>query len=154
MRNHPPLRRCPLCRETYQPVPRSPFPLTGHRLALGYGRALGFIPLTDTNQSVCIAQVSSPEDAVQSCPVRDGRRVPPEDSAASASGRATPWPHGTWTNGMAGRITAMEFAPDGAMLAIAESGNGQRVTVLTTTNSDPVVSWRAHRDTTCTISNS
>ena len=134
----------------YQPVLALAFSPDGHRLAVGQAGLFSVYSLTDTNL-VRLAQVSAPEDAVQSLTWNpDGHRI-----ASGGFRRVRLWNSdtlaavGTWTNGLAGRITAMEFAPDGATLAVADRGNGQAgyIRFFATTNADPVVSWRAHRDT-------
>ncbi|MBL9176074.1 MAG: DUF1553 domain-containing protein [Verrucomicrobiales bacterium] len=138
--------------ETYHPVVALAMSPDGHHLAFGQGGSLSLYSLAETNL-VRIAQVAAHEDAIQSLAWSpDGRRL-----ASGGFRKVRLWDGhtldglGEWSQGLAGRITAMDYAPDGTTLAIADRGNGQagflRLLSTNQTLGSPVASWRAHRDT-------
>lgn len=139
--------------DTYQPVVAVALSPGARRLAVGRGGRLALYDLTQTNASL-LAEVLAHTDAVQSLAWSpDGQRL-----VSGGFRRVRFWNGHTleeereFTNGLSGRITALEFTPDGAALALADGGNGQAgyLRMLDAGNSStqsPAHSWRAHRDT-------
>jgi WD40 repeat protein len=135
---------------SYQPVLTLALSPDGKRLAIGRGGRLVLHDLAQTNFPI-IAQVEAHRDAVQSLSwSHDGRRL-----ASGGFRRVVVWDGGSLhqerevTNGLSGRVTALEFTPDDTTLALAdgESGRSGFVRLLNTTNGHLTASWRAHADT-------
>lgn len=138
---------------SYQPVMAVALSPDAQRLVLGRGGRLALYDLSQTNFTL-VAEDTAHRDAVESLAwSHDGQRL------ASGGFRSVRFWNGstlreeqTFTNGLSGRITAMEFTPDDSTLAIADGGNGQAGYVRMLDASGPVNqsathSWKAHADT-------
>ena len=148
-----PVKPAPL-PASYQPVVALALSPDGHRLALARGGQLALYAVGETRLDP-VAQVPAHTDAIQSLAwSRDGLRI-----ASGAFRRVRIWsgdalqPMMDLTHGLSGRVTALEFAPGDTALAVADGGTGAPGFVrLITHGSDavstqPLPSWRAHRDT-------
>jgi len=136
--------------ESYQPVMALALSPDGKRLAVGRGGSVVVHDASQTNFPV-LALLNAHRDAVQALAWSpDGRWL-----ASSAFRRLVLWDTESlqlereWTNGLAGRITGIEFAPDGKTLALADGVTGQSgyVRLIDTTENKFSASWRAHGDT-------
>lgn len=138
---------------SFQPVVALALSPDARRLAVGRGGRLALYDLTQTN-SPLLVEVPAHIDAIQSLAwSRDGQRL-----ASGGFRRVRLWrgdslqPERELTNGVSGRVTALEFAPDDRTLALADGGNGKagylRLVDLTETASGGSThSWKAHSDT-------
>lgn len=140
--------------DRYQPVVALALSPDARRLAVGRGGSLALYDLTQTNFTA-LAEVSAHADAIQSLAwSHDGQRL-----VSGGFRRVRIWSGDSLatereiTQGLSGRITALEFSPDDSMLALADGGNGRPgyVRLLDpAVASDPpasMKSWRAHADT-------
>src|SRR6266516_2984377 len=135
---------------SYQPVIALALSPDGKRLAVGRGGTVVVHDASQTNFPV-LAQLEAHRDAIQAMAWSpDGRWL-----ASGAFRRLVLWDIASfklereWTNGLAGRVTGIQFAPDGKALALAEGVTGQSgfLRLIDTTESKIGASWRAHGDT-------
>jgi mono/diheme cytochrome c family protein len=135
---------------SYQPVLTLALSADGGKLAVGRGGAV-FIHAASQTNLPGIAQIQAHQDAVQSLAwSRDGRWL-----ASGGFQRLVLWngesfqPERQWTNGLAGRLTAIRFLPDVGQLLIADSvgGQGGYLRLLNLKDGTLAASWRAHEDT-------
>src|SRR6266516_1532223 len=135
---------------SYQPVMALALSPDGKRLAVGRG---GSVVVHDTSQTnfPVHALLNAHRDAVQALAWSpDGRWL-----ASGAFRRLVLWDTESfqiereWTNGLAGRITGIEYAPDGKTLALADGVAGQNgyLRLIDTSEYKIGASWRAHGDT-------
>ena len=135
---------------SYGPVLAVALSPDGTRLAVGRGGTLILHDLSKPTFPI-LAQVTAQEDAIQSLAWSlEGRMI------ASGSFRSVVfWDgetlrrEGTMTNGLSGRITALEFAPGGGVLALADGGEGRggQVRFIEVAGRRVTASWRVHSDT-------
>lgn len=135
---------------SYRPVLALAFAPDAQRLAVGRG---GTIVLHDTSVSdfPLLHQVQAHRDAVQALAwSADGR------SLASGGFRRVAWWSGAnlelqreWTEGLSGKITALQFSPDGSRLVVADgvAGRSGVVRVIGLPDGGLLASWSAHDDT-------
>lgn len=134
----------------YSPVLALALSPDGQKLAVGRGGRVVLHDVVQTNFPV-LAEWPAHVDAVQSLAwSRDGRRL-----VSGAFRRVALWDAGTfqlireWTNGLAGRISAVEFVGDAEpRLWVADSieGRGGYLRVFSVGEGGLVRSWRAHED--------
>ena len=136
----------------YHPVGAVAVSPDGKRLAVGQGGWLALFDVSKTNFPA-IASVEAHVDGIQSLAwTPDSTRL-----ASGAFGRVILW-NGTdlhreleWTEGINGRVTAMDFAPGGQTLCIAHGANGAggflRLISVSSTGKSGSAGWRAHADT-------
>ncbi len=135
---------------TYQPVLALALAPDAQRLAVGRG---GAIVLHDAAVSALpvLRQVAAHRDAVQALAwSADGRWL-----ASGAFRRVVLWngdtlqPEREWTEGLSGKITALQFSPDGTTLVIADgvAGRSGLVRMISLPEGKLVASWSAHDDT-------
>jgi WD40 repeat protein len=134
---------------SYQPVLALALSLDGGKLAVGRGSSV-IIHASQTNFPV-LTEFAAHRDAVQSLAWSgDGRWL-----ASGGFRRLVLWDGESfklereWTNGLAGRITAIKFSPDGDKVALADGVQAQSglVRVFSTSDGKSLGSWRAHEDT-------
>lgn len=135
---------------TYSPVLALALSPDGQRLAVGRGGRVVLHDVAQTNFPV-IAEWPAHLDAVQSLAwSRDGRLL-----VSGAFRRVALWDAGTfqlireWTNGLAGRISALEFVGDAeprVWVADSIEGRGGYLRVFSVGDGALVRSWRAHED--------
>lgn len=134
---------------SYRPVMALAVSADGARLAVGRGSEIVIHDLTQTNYPV-LARRPEHRDAVRALAwSRDGQRL-----ASGGFRRVVLWETGAFTrereitNGLLGRITALEFSPDGRHLAAADGVPGRPglLRLFDPTDGRPVASWRAHED--------
>jgi WD40 repeat protein len=145
-----PVVRLDALPSSYHPVGAIALSPDGKRLAVGHGGWLSLFEVGQTNFPLT-ASAEAHQDVIQSLAwSRDGSRL-----ASGGFGRVILWNPATlkrereWTNGIFGRVTAMEFAPVEPMLCIAhgiQGGNGL-LRLISWGSDDPTVSWKAHADT-------
>jgi WD40 repeat protein len=135
---------------SYRPVLALAFSPDVRRLAVGRG---GTIVLHDASVSdfPLLRQSQAHRDAVQALAwSADGR------SLASGGFRRVAWWSGTdltlqreWTDGLIGKITALQFSPDGTRLVLADgvAGRSGVVRVIGLPEGGIIASWSAHDDT-------
>jgi WD40 repeat protein len=135
---------------SYQPVLALALSADGGKLAVGRGGAV-FIHAASQTNLPGLAQIEAHQDAVQSLAWSgDGRWL-----ASGGFRRLVLWnaesfqPEREWTNGLAGRVTAIRFLPDVGQLLIADSvgGKGGYLRLFKLKEEKLVASWRAHEDT-------
>src|SRR5881396_849929 len=135
---------------SYQPVMALALSPDGKRLAVGRGGSVVVHDASQTNFPV-LALLKAHRDALQALAWSpDGRWL-----ASGAFRRLVLWDTESfklereWTNGLAGRVTGIDFAPDGRTLALADGVTGQSgyLRLIDTTESRIGASWRAHGDT-------
>ncbi len=135
---------------SYQPVLAVALSGDAKRLAVGRGNRILIHDLSATNKPV-VGELSGAKDAIQSLAWSpDGKQL-----AAGEYRRIWLWdvanlkPIAELTNNLIGRVTALEFTPDGATLAVAD---GQvaltgMLHLWDVKEMKPVASWTAHKDT-------
>ena len=134
---------------TYQPVLALALSTDGEKLAVGRGGSIIIHDASRTNFPV-LMKVAAHHDAVQALAwSEDGRWL-----ASGGFRRLMLWNGRSfkleqqWTNGLVGRLTAIEFSSNGHKLIVADGVAGRsgflRLIDLSTTR---VESWRAHDDT-------
>src|SRR5207245_4305019 len=135
---------------SYQPVMALALSPDSKRLAVGRGGSVVVHDASQTNFPV-LALLKAHRDAVQALAWSpDGRWL-----ASGAFRRLVLWNMESfqmereWTNGLAGRITGIEFAPDGKTVALADGVTGESgyLRLIDTAESKISASWRAHGDT-------
>lgn len=135
---------------SYQPVLAIALSPDGERLAVGRGGSVVIHDASQTNLPV-LAQFEAHRDAVQSLAWSgDGRWL-----ASGGFQRLVLWNGESfkrereWTNGLAGRITAITFSPEGDQLVLVDGVQAQSGFVRVFSIDDGKIrnSWRAHEDT-------
>lgn len=135
---------------SYQPVLALALSPDGGKLAVGRGGSVVIHDASQTNYPV-LAQIEAHQDAVQSLAWSgDGRWL-----ASGGFRRLALWSGESfklereWTQGLAGRITAVRFSVDGSQLLLADSVSGQSgfMRLYNLADGKLVASWRAHDDT-------
>ncbi|HKS37571.1 MAG TPA: c-type cytochrome domain-containing protein [Verrucomicrobiae bacterium] len=135
---------------SYQPVGALALSPDGKRLAIGRANSIVVHDASQTNFPI-LAQLGAHRDAVQALAwSSDGRWL-----ASGAFRRLVLWDAESfklereWIQGLAGRVTALDFAPDGKTLALADGVTGQSgyVRMIDIAGRRIVASWRAHGDT-------
>ena len=135
---------------SYQPVLAITLSPDGEKLAVGRGGSVVIHDASQTNFPV-LAQFEAHRDAVQSLAWSgDGRWL-----ASGGFQRLVLWNAESfkrereWTNGLAGRITAIRFSLEGDKLVLADGVQAQSgfVRVFSVGNGKILNSWRAHEDT-------
>ncbi len=135
---------------TYHPSLALALSPNGQRLAAGRGGQLALYDLTRTNFPLVI-EVQAHTDAIQSLTwSHDGhtlvsggfRRIRFWSGDTLLAGREV-------SEGLSGRVTAVELTPDDRTLALADGGSGKPgyVRLLDLTSNSKLQSWRAHSDT-------
>src|SRR5436190_5271487 len=122
----------------------------GKRLAVGRGGSVVVHDASQTNFPV-LAQIEAHRAAVQALAWSPDAHW----LASGAFRRLALWDAESlklereWTNGLAGCVTAIEFAPDGKTLALADSVVGQSgyLRLIDDIQNKLSASWRAHGDT-------
>src|SRR5262249_7931315 len=122
----------------------------GNRLAVGRGGSVVVYDTSQTNFPV-LAQWEAHRDAVQALAWSgDGRWL-----ASGGFQRLVLWDGESfalareWTNGLVGRVSGSQFAPDNERFAVADSiaARSGFVRIFSVTDGKLLVSWRAHDDT-------
>lgn len=135
---------------TYQPVLALALAPDGKRLAIARG---GSIVLHDAaaKDLPALGQIDAHRDAVQSLAWSpDGRQL-----ASGGFRRVVLWdaetrqPVREWTNGLLGKITALQFSPDGTRLVLADGVTGRSgvVRLIGLPEGQVLAAWPAHDDT-------
>ena len=134
---------------SYHPVLALALSSDGGKLAVGRGGSLAIHDASQTNFPV-VAEFEAHRDAVQALAwSRDGRWL-----ASGGFRRLMLWNGASFklerelTNGLAGRITSIEFLPESDKVVLADSVQAQSgsVRVFSLTEGKAVDSWRAHED--------
>jgi WD40 repeat protein len=140
------LKRLPA---SYQPVMALALSPKGNRLAIGRGSSV-FVHDTVRTNYPALAELKAHRDAVQAVAWSgDGRWL-----VSGAFRRLVLWDAESfrlereWTQGLLGRVTAAEFAPDRKQLAVADGVMGQSgyVRLIGIEDGRITASWRAHED--------
>ena len=135
---------------SYQPALALALSPDGGKLAVGRGGSVVIHDASQTNLPV-LAQIEAHPDAVQSLAWSgDGRRL-----ASGGFRRLALWNGESfklereWTQGLAGRVTAVRFSVEGGQLLLADSvgGQGGFLRLFNLADGKLVASWRAHDDT-------
>src|SRR5437867_3268980 len=134
----------------YQPVLAIALSPDGGKLAVGRGGSIVIHDASTTNFPV-VAQFEAHRDAVQSLAwSSDGRWLASGGfrRAALWNGQSCKLEH-EWTNGLAGRITAIKFLPNGDTFVLADGVQAKSGFLRLCSLAEPkiVASWRAHEDT-------
>src|SRR6266511_115092 len=135
---------------SYQPVMALSLSPDGRMLAVGRGSSIVVHDASQTNFPV-LKQWEAHRGAVQALAWSPGRH----QLAAGAYRRLALWNAESselereWTNGLVGLVTAIEFSPDGARLALADGIAGQSglLRVIDLSDGRIAAAWRAHGDT-------
>jgi len=135
---------------SYQPVMALALSPDAKRLAVGRGGSIVVHDASQTNFPV-VAQLEAHHDAVQALAWSPDARW----LASGGFRRIVLWDTESfklereWTNGLAGRVTAIRFAPGGRTLALADGVTGRSgyLRLIDTHENKITASWRAHGDT-------
>lgn len=135
---------------SYQPLLALALSPDGARLASGQGGAVLVRDAARTNFPL-VSRREADRDAVQSLAwSSDGRWLVAGGFRQARWWAADDGPsRGEWTNGLAGRLTAVRFVPGDERVVVADSLPGQAgyIRVLERGQPGVVKSWRAHEDT-------
>ncbi len=135
---------------TYHPVLALALSPDGKRLAVGRGGAIVVHDVVDPKFPV-LQQIDAHRDAVQSLAwSADGRWL-----ASGGFRRVVLWKADSlvaereWTDGLIGKITALQFSPDSGKLVLADGAAGRSgfLRVLGVAEGRLLTSWTAHDDT-------